>query len=460
MTRRILQWVGSVRGTIGVIVALGLLFLAGLWIPQKTVLPREMYRAWAAESPRLVRSLEWAGLTEIHRSPVAIVLWGAFFANLLAALVVRAPGIARRARMDDAIPSPSDVSWQQRRRVDSPGVGSLERAGAFLSAVGFRVRVEGDRLRAVKHRLSPLATLLFHASFLLLAVGGMVSTATRFEGTIELAEGETFDGAPGWYDGMPRVGRWGRWPALRFTVEEVVPEMEAGTAVGLTVRLRTEDGAPAKVEINHPYRAPDGSSFVFNNLGVAPILALTDREGRERWTGGIRLRKMDGSEEHVAAGPLAVELRLYPDAETSGGMIRTRSREMKDPVLEVVPAASAGAPAASTGSLLRPGAEIPWEGGRLRFVDWRYWVRLYVRSEQGIPVIWSGFILAAIALSWRLLAYRRELILAIPPSGSGLLLAGRADFYGALFEDYLDELVPALERELRGAAPSAATVRR
>jgi hypothetical protein len=78
-----------------------------------------------------------------------------------------------------------------------------------------------------------------------------------------------------------------------------------------------------------------------------------------------------------------------------------------------------------------------------------------VRAERGLAVIWTGFGIASLALAWRLLLYRRELILEWSRDEGGaarVRLAGRSDYYRALFEDELARLVAALERDLGGPA--------
>lgn len=449
MIRKVLQWLGSPSVTIAILLALAVLFLAGLWIPQKAVLQRDLYRSWEAESPMLVQWLEAAGLTDIHRSPLAKALWGAFFVNLLAGLVKRIPGIVRRVRLADAIPEPAATGWPLRRSLPAgPGDG-LERARAFFAGRAYAVAGGQDRLRAVKNRVSPLATILFHASFLVLLGGALTSVATRFEGTVELAEGERFTGEPTRYATWPRLAPWSRWPAARFTVERVLPETTDGVAVGVTVRLREDSGTARQLEINRPYRAQDGTSFVFNDLGVAPILALTTLDGEELWSGGIRLR-MDGEVERFRVGAIPVRVRVYPDWVEMDGQDGTRSREVRNLALRI---ALEGAAAGSR--LLRPGESVDLGAYVLHFPDWRYWVKLYVRSERGIGVIFAGFGMATAALVWRLVFYRREYLVASRGGDSEIEVAGRSDYYRSLFADEFERVVSDLAIALRGPAPRA-----
>ena len=119
---------------------------------------------------------------------------------------------------------------------------------------------------------------------------------------------------------------------------------------------------------------------------------------------------------------------------------------MRDPVLRLTLRSRAGRTVAAS---LHPGEAMLLGPYSVTFADWRYWVRLYVRAERGIGLLWFGFGLAAAALATRLLLYRREWVLEVERAEGGAVLhfAGRSEYYRALFDDEMD----ALERRLRAA---------
>jgi len=439
--RRLLDLLGSLRLTIGLLVALATLFLLGLTIPQKQVLRRELYTQWQAQSPVAVRLLEAAGLTDIYRSPLAVGLWIAFFSNLAVVMARRVPAIRARARIDGEIPDPASAPGFPARRTLPAGEGAMAAAAAFLRGRRFAVHERDGRLRALKHRLTPWATLAFHLCFFLIAAGGLVSLYTRFEGYVDLGVGEEFTGAVEQYAEPPRLPAFGDPPRTHFTVEAVLPELEQDQPVGIKVVLRDERMLARTIEVNRPYRVRD-ASFVFKNVGVAPLLVVHDAGGREVFGGYIRLNVLQGRKDAFSLVGQDLEAELFPDHVETGGVEGTRSQEMRDPVLRLTLKARTGRLAQVS---LRPGEGMDLGPYRLFFVDWRYWARLYVRSERGLGVVWLGFGIGATALAVRLLLYRREVLLAAGagPGGPLLLVAARADYYRALFEDEVDVLVAA-----------------
>jgi hypothetical protein len=73
--RNLRRLLGSLRLTLVVIISLAALLLAGLLIPQRGVLQKELYLEWQDAHPRLVATLGLLGLTHVYKSPLAYGLW-------------------------------------------------------------------------------------------------------------------------------------------------------------------------------------------------------------------------------------------------------------------------------------------------------------------------------------------------------------------------------------------------
>ncbi|HEY4744542.1 MAG TPA: hypothetical protein VIH45_07775, partial [Desulfuromonadaceae bacterium] len=73
MFNKLIKYLSSLRFTIVLICLLGLIFAAGLWIPQKRLL-KTFYLEWQKNSPALVAFLDSLGLTTIYTSPITLTL--------------------------------------------------------------------------------------------------------------------------------------------------------------------------------------------------------------------------------------------------------------------------------------------------------------------------------------------------------------------------------------------------
>jgi cytochrome c biogenesis protein ResB len=446
--RKLLDLLSSLRLTLALLVALAAFFLVGLAVPQKAVLQRELYEQWERQSPTVVAVLEALGLTDIHASPLAMALWGACFLNLAVVMAVRLPGTIRRTRVDGPVPDPGGAGFSLRRMVPAQAAG-IDDVREFFRARGFAVHRDGDRLRAVRNARAPLATLAFHLSFFLVAAGGVASNVTRFDAHVDLGQGEAFTGALEQYATRPRLRRFAEPPRARFIVEGIRSEVQGVTVTGVQVHLRDERGFLRTIAVNAPYEA-GGAAFVFRNLGVAPLLVVTDGGGGEVFAGFMRLNVLQGRTDSFSLLGQQITAELFPDHAVDGDGEGTRSQEMRNPVLRLTVEARSGRKVTAA---LRPGEAMALGPYRLAFVDWRYWVRLYVRSERGLWAVWLGFGLALAALVWRLFLYRREYVVAPADDGRTMVVAGRAEFYRALFADELARVAGELEAHLRAEAP-------
>jgi hypothetical protein len=442
--KRVLEILGSLRLTLALLVALGAFFLVGLAIPQKQVLQRALYEQWRAESPTTVALLEAAGLTDAYRSPIALVLWAAFFANLAVVLATRARGTVERTRIDRPVPDPGSAPGFGPPRLLAlrPGATLAEVRGWF-AARRYAIHEGDGRLRAVRHRWAPAASLAFHLSFFLVAAGGVTSFLTRFEGNVDLGEGETYTGRLDQYAAPPRLPRVGAPPEIPFVVESVRPEVEGKVPVAITVLVRDAALRQHAIEVNGPWKEGD-TAFVFKNLGIAPLLVVRDPEGREVFGGYLRLDVLQGKTQDFKLLGQTFTAEFFPDHLEENGVETTRSQELRDPVLRLTVTARSGKQVRAS---LRPGQSMQLGPYTLTFAAFRYWVRIYVRSERGLGLVWLGFALGALALVGRLVLYRREYVVG-PGPGGALAIAGRSEYYRALFADEALEVGDALERAL------------
>lgn len=448
--RRALDRLASLRLTLGLIVALSALFVAGLAIPQKRVLQRPLYEQWRSSNPGVVAALETLGLTDVYRSPIAYALWGAFFVNLAVVMARRVPATVRRVRLQGDIAWPEPSAFAVTRELPAEA-DPLPSARAFFLQRGYHVQVAEDRLRAVKHRFAPLATLAFHLSFFVVAAGAVLSVITRFEGEVDLGVGERFTGALEQYVRPPSLPAWGAPPSTEFLLLAVEPEVVGDVPTAIRIHVLDRLGFKRTFGINDPYHA-DGATFVFRNLGVAPLLVLLDPEGSERFGGFMRLNVLQGRSESFTLDGYRIVARLIPDFGGGAGPSGARSQEMRDPVFDFAVEDPGGG---MTRGLLRPGDTLALGGHVLALGEWRYWVRLYVRAEEGIGLLWFGLIAGSLAVALRLLRYRREYVVGWTGGGQGsrLVVGGRAEYYRALFLDEANRVLDELQARLVPGGP-------
>lgn len=442
MFDKLIKSLRSLRFTIVLISLLGAILVVGLWVPQKDLL-REIYFEWKANSPQLVAWLDFFQLTSVYTSWVTITLWLLFFLNLTLVMWQRIPLIFKRIEMPVSriVPPETGGGYVFRAAYAVPegtDEASMVRA---LQKRGFAMVTNESGFYAVKNRLSPIASALFHLSFFLILLGGMISFYSEFIGYVDLAVGEPFGGSLSQYNAkpIPKLPKIGSLPEVSFTVTSVEPHVVKNTPTGITVKVKDSQGGEHVVDINKPLNLAH-SSFVFKHLGVTPLFVLKDPAGREIDGKFFKLDVVGGKVDTFRLGDFAFAARFFPDYQLKDGKRGTKTMEFNNPTFFLV--AERNGKKVAEGDVPKLGGMNLVDGFRVEMKDMPYWVRFYVIKQRGLSLVYIGFAIASIAVIWRLMFYRRELVGAFREKDGQrcLVVAGKSEYYKKLAEDEFAKL--------------------
>ncbi|MBJ6727282.1 cytochrome c biogenesis protein ResB [Geomesophilobacter sediminis] len=436
MFKKIIKLLSSLKFTIFLIAVLGVIFAIGLWIPQARLV-KDIYLQWYRNSPQLVEWLDFFGLTTIYTGPITVTIWILFFINLALVLWQRIPVVKHRiALSDDKITDPEKSPGYPFKRTFLLPQG-MDGAAVLTQLGKRRYRVLGgpSGFYAVQNRLAPVAFMLFHVSFYLVLLGGLFSVYTEFIAYLDIAQGESFHGEVSRYNVKPaiKMPAIGSAPEASFTVKSIVPEVSGNTATGVNVELVDADRQSHLVHINTPY-VTGPTSFVFKHLGMAPHFVLKDPSGKEVENALVKLDVLRMVPDKFDLGGYNFTATFYPDFVMVDGKRASRSREFKNPMFFLV----AEKNGQKVGEALVPKDGVfQFAGNRLEMPELRYWVRFYVITQRGLPILYLGFAIACVAVIWRMVFYKRELVgkVAETPEGRALVIAGRSEYYKSLAED-------------------------
>ncbi|MBK5273627.1 MAG: cytochrome c biogenesis protein ResB [Desulfuromonadales bacterium] len=448
MFTKLYKFLSSLRFTIWLICLLGVIFAAGLWVPQKRLL-KTIYLDWQQKSPDLVAFLDSFGLTTIYTSPITVTLWLLFFLNLSLVLWQRIPVIKSRIVLSESkiVDPESAGGYPFHSYYPLPDGLNEDKIFAALRKHGFTILGNGNMFYGVKNRLSPIAFALFHVSFFLILFGGIIGVYTEFRGYVELAQGETFQGELERYkdDPGPKLPEIGSLPDVSFTIKSIVPRVVRNTPTGISIMLVDSRGKSHEVGINVPYNT-NHTSVMFKHLGVAPLFILKDSSGKEIGGAYMKLDVLKGGPDHFTLGGLLFATRFYPDYALVDGKPVTRSMEFNNQVF-VISVERDGKKIAE-GTVPKNGT-MTFEGYRLEMQEMPFWVRFYVNKQRGLSIVYTGFALATIGVIWRLLFFRREIIGSIREKEGQLCLvvAGRSEYYKSLAEDEFVKLFSGIVRK-------------
>ena len=436
MLKKLIKYLSSLRFTILLISLLGLIFAIGLWVPQKNLL-KTIYIEWQKNSPGLVALLDTLGLTTIYSSPITLTLWLLFFLNLALVLWQRVPLVKSRIAFSDAKITDPITTGGYSFHSSFPLPAGLDEEKIIGALRNRRYTVLGNTagFYGVKNRLAPIAFMIFHLSFFLVLLGGVVSVYTEFIGFIDLAQGELFQGELYRYNTMPipKMPAIGSIPKVSFSIQSIEPQVVRNTVTGINVKIADAEGKIHEVGINTPYDS-DHSSFVFKHLGVAPLFVLTDSSGKELQGAYFKLDVVKGRQDTFRLGDFIFTADFFSNYEFKDGAHTSKTMEFANPVF-VITVEKDGRKFAE--AAVPKNGSMEFAGYRLEMRDMPFWVRFYVVRQRGLSILYAGFLIATIGVIWRLLFYRREILGAVRDENGQrcLIVAGRSEYYKSLAED-------------------------
>lgn len=385
---------------------------------------------WAAKTPaHVVKSI--ANVLPFK------LLYGFFFLNLLFCILNGISGIRRRARkrkLEEITPE-FIQGFRHRQSEEGPAPEEqqkyLESYAGQLKKARFKVKVDAanGRLWAVKNRLSPWGTLVFHAAFLLILIGFFVSLITRFEGKTVAAVGQSFNSYPQQF-WPPLKKEVKAIPKVNFTVNRVTPAFWKDQL--LFTNLEAEIIYPrgdklqySTIKINDPIFL-DFAGVRLTGMGYAPLFQIEDSRGMVREGGYVTMMVFPpGMEDFFKMEylPHTFYVQLYPDAFLVNDRPVNLSYDLKNPLFRLRIMRNKFV---VFDGYIRYKQKVEFEGFNLYFLDVRPWVEVEIIRDYGIPLIFLGFIAMLVGLGWRFLFYRQEIFLALEPAADNKLMVHKA----------------------------------
>jgi len=452
-----LHWFKSVRFSAFIIGLLILIYFLGLIIPQKWMFEtKSQYDEWVGRNI-LNMFLDFIGFTNIYLSPLTIFLLGIFFINLVVVISNRIPLILRKAYIGTTPPSftVEDIKRGEHKRIPLSGIKEdnlLEKAKQFFKKHRWYVVEDEQRktLFALRNRFSPLGFLLFHFSFLLCLIGGLLITYTRFSGNLTLTEGQAFNGDIKQFHRImnePKVLH--ALPALGLYVEKIHPFYENNVPTELVVVMKVFYSGNVKREIlrvNEPIkRGP--LNIIVEKIGVSPLFVVRGPSGEVIDGAYVSLNVLNGQQDSFQFDTdrrFKFYVRFFPDYIVEDGIESTGSIELKNPAIHLLIEKN-GETIYNDTIMIGEGAEM--DPFTISFEDIRYWAEFLVVREYGKGPLVAGFVFAAIGLIMRLVFYQKRLRLAVEGKDDKALLYidGRSEYFQYGFHGEVERISRRLE---------------
>jgi cytochrome c biogenesis protein ResB len=296
----------SVRFSAVVIALLILIYFLGLVLPQKWMFLSEAHYVQWKDKNILNTLIDFVGFTNIYVSPVTITLLALFFLNLLVVTLNRVPVMMRRAYLTKEKPvfDVEDIKKKNHALISA----EIEKRECLNRTINFFRKkrwsiISGSKentFLAIKNRLSPIGFLLFHFSFILCLVGGLLITYTRFSGEMALTEGQEFKGDMSQFHSILNDAKiLKELPPLLLRLEKVRPYYEDNVPTELIVYLDIgykDELRNEVVKVNEPVNR-GAITIISQSVGVSPLFIIKGAEGQELDGAYVSLNVLQGKED-------------------------------------------------------------------------------------------------------------------------------------------------------------------
>lgn len=436
----VLDGIASVRFGIFLLIALVVLSVAGMVIPQQGV--DGFAEFFASLSPRTRTALTFAGAFDIYRSWYYNALLSLLAVNIVLSSADRFPGTLRFVRRPLTAPT---AEWIRRRKFVAeadhagPPEAALKHVREALAGAGFRrVLAQDGSLFAEKGAWNRFGAYPVHAALLLILGGGFVTAQFSFSGQMSLAAGQTAQSIRETVvrEAAPVVStRTLPFSVTATDLRQVLINdrgpLESSNTIDWITTLEFRSGERtrvAEVSLNRPF---DFEGYRFFHSGFQPIGKARNIDLRiESGSAVTEVRLGRGEAARLADGRALRFIDFRSNLSLSGRVENENAVDFPNPaaVLELAEADGSRKRTVFAFRDNRTGnldGLSRTDGLNIRLVGFEKVADqhvLFVRRDPGTPFVYAGFALLAVSLAAVFGFSHRRIWIALVPHGETLLV--------------------------------------
>ena len=326
-TPQFLRWMWrqltSMRTALMLLLLLALAAIPGSLVPQRGV-DRQAVQRYFADHPDLAPVYDKLGLFNVYTSVWFSAVYILLMVSLLGCIIPRL-GVywrALRAR-PPKVPRRLDRMPESRTyETDATPDAVLAEARTILRRKRARVDVVDGELSAEHGYLREAGNLIFHCSLVVVLVGVAVGGLIGYRGHVIVTEGNGFSNTLTQYDEISSGALFteDQMPPFTLHLDELIAEFQPDgpqrgspkhfEASGTYTPETGGESKPFDITVNHPLTI-DGTSVFLVGQGYAPVVKVTDGNGRVTFNGPVPFLPEDGT--YTSSGVIKV-----PEAEPEG----------------------------------------------------------------------------------------------------------------------------------------------
>ena len=286
-------------------------------------------------------------------------------------------------------------------------------------------------------------SIVFHIGFLIVITGVIVSATSRFNGSLLMTRGQGLTlGDPESYTQIVREARTGqRLPEGLITLDGFQAKTVSGYPVDYIADISITDQSKKIKDTVKVNKAVKHGRFniLLENYGYAPHLQVRSSDGLLVMNAYVNLKgreKGSADKFNLPSRDLTIDTSIFPDL--SGDPLRSDNTYL---ILKE----------GEEERKLYLGETVSISGFDVTFLDLRNWAYFRITKDDGLLIIFIGFLFSSLGLVVRYIYYERRLVIEIRESeegeGTEVVLSGHSRYFPALFENEVKSIQDQIVRE-------------
>lgn len=435
------------------------LFILYVLVPQEATREQIEFQQWQSRYPVLAWFCIQSGLTHLPKSFLFISIALFICASVLVCTLKRTVNLFS---LSDNREIPAAEFLQQTKnsyflQYAYSHDDLFEKLHVFLSKKRYQLvkntNLKDGQILAVKGGIGKWGSIIFHGSFLVVFLGVLVSTWTRFDANFILSEKQSMQGRPSEYLGVQRMPFASTHPFdFHFSLNKLVPSDKFISHYVSEVEI-LENSDNRHLQSIRPFHPLSYKGFTFyqKGYGFSPRFVIK-RNNEILFDAYVALHseKADDKTTYidyftVPQTAYTIEANFQPDKALKSHFFETGN-------LEIASVTGIDIKVLQAGQILFQGPvtlnqPITLGNNTLTFSDLRFWCGFRVVKDSGITIIFTGFILGVIGLLVRVFNIKEKLLIEITSNdaGAGIDIYGSAEREKEIFSAKLSRIVKELE---------------
>lgn len=294
-------------------------------------------------------------------------------------------------------------------------------------------------------------SIIFHLGFIIILLGVIVSSATRFSGRLLIAEGQE---VPLLVRNLIEINKKPagafELPGTVFYLDRFIADIrQERFPVEYTANLKLAEAngttLSESIRVNEAIKYRD-LAILLQNYGFSPRMVLKAAKGKTLVDAYINLKgRQPGSRDSfdVPKTKIKIDTVFFPNFNITTSLVP------REPVYAIT-VKEKGTKIFK--GYLRKGKSVKFNGMTLSFPDLRYWAYFQVSRDLGLGALFWGFVISFAGLLLRFLFHDRQVSIRIKsvPNGTELLVSGRSRYFPVIFKEELGRLARSIEDERTG----------